>query len=293
MIAQQNLWYGRLMVAGAALLWSMAGILQRLVSVDAYTVVFWRAGLGGLLLLAVVLVRSRGSLAPFARMGKLGWGLAIWFGVESTLFVLAFDNTSIANALIIIAVNPLIAALLAWIILKEKIAAHTALALAVCMGGICYMVWGSLGGGTLLGDALAFIVALMFACVIIVVRKFGDVDLIPAFAVGGLVAAAISLIFAQSPFDLSSADAFYLSIFGFGEFGVSVVIFIAGAKRIPTIETAMIGLVETALAPVFVWFAVGENPGLRALIGGAVVLGSLLIYTLVDWRRSRGAAIAH
>lgn len=278
---------GRAMVAGAALLWSMAGILTRLVEADGWTISFWRSFLGGLFLLAVVAIRARGDvLAPFRRMGRVGWLLGFWIGLETVLFILAFANTTIANALIIIAVNPLIAALLGWLVLRERIAFHTAVALAVSFLGVAYMVWGGLGGGSALGDLLALWVACMFAIVIITIRRHGHVDLLPAMAVAGFAGALLALPFAR-PLSISIGDAGYLALFGFGEFGLSLVLFTAGTRAVPTVEVALLGLVETALAPVWVWLAVGEAPGPRAIVGGAIVLGTLLLYTIADWRRAR------
>jgi drug/metabolite transporter (DMT)-like permease len=281
---------GRAMVAGAALLWSMAGILARLVEADAWTISFWRSLLGGLFLLAVVAIRAGGDIAaPFRAMGRVGWFLGCWLGVEAVLFILAFAHTTIANALIIIAVNPLIAALLGWLVLQERIALHTAAALAVSLMGVTYMVWGSVGGGSALGDLLALAVALGFAVVIVTIRRNGDVDLLPAMAVAGFVGAAVALPFA-APFSISLGDIGYLALFGFGEFGLSLVLFTAGTRLVPTVEVALLGLVETALAPIWVWLAVGEAPGPRALVGGAIVLGTLLLYTIADWRRARVVA---
>jgi drug/metabolite transporter (DMT)-like permease len=277
---------GRMMIACAALLWSMAGILTRLVETDGWTLTFWRSFLGGLFLLVVVAGQGRGLLARFRSLSRVGWFLGIWIGIETVCFIIAFTHTTIANALIIIAINPLLAALAGWMVLRERIALHTALALIISFGGVAYMVWGGLGGGSTLGDLMALLVAGMFAVVIITIRRFGDIDLLPAMVVAGFSGAAIALPLAD-PFSISLSDAGYLTLFGCCEFGLSLVLFTAGARLVPTVEVALLGLVESALAPVWVWIAVGEEPGPRALIGGAIVLGTLALYTLADWRRAR------
>jgi drug/metabolite transporter (DMT)-like permease len=207
-------------------------------------------------------------------------------GVETVCFILAFTHTTIANALIIIAVNPLLAALAGWLVLRERVAGHTALALIATFCGIAYMVWGQFGGGTGFGDLMALTVAAMFAVVIVTIRRFGDIDLLPAMVIAGLSGAALSLPLAE-PFSIAPSDAAYLTLFGCGEFGLSLVLFTAGARLVPTVEVALLGLVESALAPIWVWIAVGEAPGARARTGGAVVLVTLVLYTLTDWRRTR------
>jgi drug/metabolite transporter (DMT)-like permease len=277
---------GRAMIAGAALLWSMAGILTRLVETDGWTLTFWRSFLGGSFLLIVVLLQGRGFIGRFRALSPVGWFLGIWMGLETVCFIIAFTHTTIANALIIIAINPLLAALAGWMVLRERIALHTAVALVASFGGVAYMVWGGLGSGSSLGNLMALLVAGMFAVVIITIRKFGDVDLLPAMVIAGFSGAAIILPLAH-PFTISLSDAGYLTLFGCCEFGLSLVLFTAGARLVPTVEVALLGLVESALAPVWVWIAVGEEPGERALAGGAVVLGTLAVYTLIDWRRTR------
>ncbi len=277
---------GRAMIAGAALLWSMAGILTRLVETDSWTLTFWRSFLGGLFLLLAVAWQRRGLWGRFRALSPIGWFLGIWMGIETVCFILAFTHTTIANALIIIAINPLLAALAGWLVLRERIALHTAIALVVSFGGVTYMVWGQFGGGSGFGDLMALTVAGMFAVVIVTIRRFGDIDLLPAMVVAGLTGALLSLPLAH-PFSISLGDAGYLALFGCGEFGLSLVLFTAGARLVPTVEVALLGLVESALAPIWVWIAVGERPGERALIGGAVVLGTLAVYTLADWRRAR------
>lgn len=277
---------GRAMIAGAALLWSMAGILTRLVETNSWTLTFWRSLLGGLFLLAAVAFQGRGVLTRFRALSPIGWFLGVWMGIETVCFILAFTHTTIANALIIIAINPLLAALAGWFVLQERIAGHTALALAATFGGVAYMVWGEFGGGSGFGDLMALTVAGMFAVVIVTIRRFGDIDLLPAMVVAGLSGAALSLPLAD-PFSISLSDAGYLTLFGCGEFGLSLVLFTAGARLVPTVEVALLGLVESALAPIWVWIAVGEEPGGRALTGGAVVLGTLALYTVADWRRAR------
>jgi drug/metabolite transporter (DMT)-like permease len=277
---------GRVMIAGAALLWSMAGILTRLVETDSWTLTFWRSFLGALFLLAAVALQGRGILSRFRALSPVGWFLGIWMGVETVCFILAFTHTTIANALIIIAINPLLAALAGWFALRERVAGHTALALVATFAGVAYMVWGEFGGGTGFGDLMALIVAGMFAVVIVTIRRFGDIDLLPAMVIAGLSGAALVLPQAH-PFSISTSDAGYLTLFGCGEFGLSLVLFTAGARLVPTVEVALLGLVESALAPIWVWIAVGEEPGGRALTGGAVVLGTLALYTVADWRRAR------
>jgi drug/metabolite transporter (DMT)-like permease len=156
-----------------------------------------------------------------------------------------------------------------WFALRERVAGHTALALVATFGGVAYMVWGEFGGGSGFGDLMALTVAGMFAVVIVTIRRFGDIDLLPAMVVAGLPRAALSLPLAD-PFSISLSDAEYLTLFGCGEFGLSLVLFTAGARLVATVEVA-----------------VGEEPGERALTGGAVVLGTLALYTVADWRRAR------
>jgi drug/metabolite transporter (DMT)-like permease len=283
---------GRLLVAAAAVCWSTGGLIARTVGTDPWTTVFWR-GLfcAGFLLAVTTLREGRGTPGVLGRMGGTGFGMAVCFATASTCFIMALARTSVANVLVIQSLSPFIAGLLGWVWMGERVAGHTWVAMSVALLGSAVMVSRYFHGATALnspsGDLLAFAVALAFACAIVFLRRRPQVQMLPAAA----LAAVLTSLFAALPADPRSAgpgDLLLLALFGGGQLGLGMILFTAGARRIPVAEASLIAVLESVLGPLWVWLVLGENPGLPSLIGGGLVLAALTGHTAVGLRRKRG-----
>ena len=142
--------------------------------------------------------------------------------------------------------------------------------------------------GSLGGDLLAFAVALTFALATVLLRRRRQVQMLPAAALAAALTSAIASV-AATPGAAGAGDLMLLALFGAGQLGLGMIMFTAGARRIPVAEASLIAVLESVLGPVWVWLALGENPGLPSLVGGAVVLTALAGHTLADLRLERGA----
>jgi drug/metabolite transporter (DMT)-like permease len=281
-------------VAAAAVAWSTGGLIARTVGTDPWTTVFWRGLFCAAFLLAVTALREgRGTPGVFARMGGTGLGMAVCFAIASTCFIMALARTSVANVLVIQSLSPFMAGLLGWAWMGERVAGRTWVAMAVALLGSVIMVSrhfsGGAGAGSPSGDLLAFTVALAFATAIVFLRRRRQVQMLPAAA----LAAALTSLASALPAEPSSADAgdlLLLALFGAGQLGLGMILFTAGARRIPVAEASLIAVLESVLGPIWVWLALGENPGLPSLLGGALVLAALAGHTAVDLARERGLA---
>jgi drug/metabolite transporter (DMT)-like permease len=285
---------GRLLVAAAAVTWSAGGLIARTVGTDPWTTVFWRGLFCAAFLLAVTAVREgRGTPRVFTRMGGTGLGMAVCFATASTCFIMALARTSVANVLVIQSLSPFMAGLLGWAWMGEQVAGRTWIAMTVALLGSAIMVsryfLGSAGAGSPSGDLLAFAVALAFASAIVFLRRRRQVQMLPAAA----LAAALTSLAAALPADprsTAAGDLLLLALFGGGQLGLGMILFTAGARRIPVAEASLIAVLESVLGPIWVWLALGENPGLPSLLGGAIVLAALAGHTAVGLRREGSAA---
>jgi drug/metabolite transporter (DMT)-like permease len=142
--------------------------------------------------------------------------------------------------------------------------------------------------GSIGGDLLAFAVALTFALATVLLRRRRQVQMLPAAALAAGLTAAIAATSAL-PASAAGRDLLLLALFGAGQLGLGMILFTAGVRRIPVAEASLIAVLESVLGPVWVWLALGENPGLPSLMGGAVVLAALAGHTLADLRLERGA----
>ncbi|HTY77025.1 MAG TPA: DMT family transporter [Candidatus Bathyarchaeia archaeon] len=282
---------GVVLVTTAALCWSSGGLIARLVGTDPWTTIFWRSVFCAAFLSGAVILIQRGRLGAVVReAGWPGLGMAACFATASTAFIMALSRTSVANTLIIQTLSPFIAGLLGWLCLREHVRRRTWLAMAVALVGTVVMLGGSPGGGSRVGDALAFVTATAFAGATVLVRWHRTVYMPAAAALAAALAGFFA--FAQaSPGSASGADLALLALFGVGQLGVGMLCFTAGARLIPVAEASLIGVLECVLGPIWVWLAIGERPSAFAMIGGAIILTALVAHTLADLARSRGPAL--
>ena len=283
--------FGATLVLGSAVVWSFGGTLARFLHIeDDWTVIFWRSLFAALFLLGFMLVRdgARGTVRLVRGMGLAGAAVGLCFATASTSFILALAYTTVANVVLIQAGVPLIAALMAWLFFRERIAVHTWLAIAAVIGGVAIMVSGALGGGvSMMGDALALLIAFAFATATIITRRFAHVRMTPAVLLSAVIACATAASQA-SGFAVSMEELLILIVFGALSFGLGLALFVTGARLIPSALAALLGTAEPVLAPLWVAIIHGEVPGARTIVGGTIVLVALLCYLGVElWRQRR------
>lgn len=269
------------MVAGAACLWSTGGLIVRLVDTAGdFEIVFWRCVTMAVAIAIWLGVRhGRRAFADLADGGIDAALVVFLFGASFVLYVLALNRTTVAHAQIIMASSPAIAALLAWPVLGERVAARTWLALAATVGGIVLMFAESLQGGGWSGDLLAMILAIALAANNVAIRRGRRVNMAPAVCAAGVAAAAAVLPVAE-PLSISARDFGLLSLMGAFQLALALILFVEGVRRLPVAEAGLLTLLETVLAPVWVWGAIGERPSVFALIGGAAVVVALAWHSM-------------
>jgi drug/metabolite transporter (DMT)-like permease len=276
--------YGTLLVAGAALCWSSAGLLSRLVSTDSWTTLFWRSLTGAIFLFLAIWVARPGRLTrAFRTLLGTGFVIVLLQATASVAFIFALMNTTVAATLIILATSPLFAALLARVFLGERVRPRTTLATLAALGGIVLMVSAELAPGSLFGNAMALVAATCFAGVIVTMRRHREVELVPAVCASALLSALVALPVAGQDLAVGPRDLGLLTLFGMAEQGLGLLLFSYGVRHVPSVEVAFIALLESILAPVWVWLAIGEEPGPRTLAGAGVVVAALLLNILADF----------
>ena len=272
---------GYLLVFLSALTWSFGGAIARFITAgDPWTVVFWRGVWAAAFLISFMLWRdgARGMLALFRRMGLPGVAVGLCFAIASTSFVVALGYTTVANILLMQAGTPLIAALFGWLLFREKVTPATWMAIAAVIVGVAIMVSDSLDGKVSpVGNGLALLIALVFAAATLITRRYAEVRMTPAMALGTLVAAGFASTQA-STFAVTGSDMGFLFAFGALNLGLGLAFFATGVRLIPAAFAALLGTFETLFGPVWVWLIHGEVPSERTVIGGAIVFAALIIH---------------
>jgi drug/metabolite transporter (DMT)-like permease len=269
---------GQVYVALAAVAWSTAGVLQRQLTLDTATQVAGRAAFAGVALLAYVAVVARGRVVQaFRSVGVAGIAVALCVATASGCFISALNHTTVARVLFILALAPVLAALLARVTLGEPITRRTVQAMTLALAGVALML-GAPGEGSLAGDGLSFVAALAFALMIVITRWRHDVSMAPATCLSQAILVAAFLPFA-SPGEIGGDDVAWLAALGIGQIGLGFALLTVGARLIPAAQVGLITLLEVVLGPLWVWLALDERPSTLTLIGGAVVIVAIVIQT--------------
>ena len=263
-------------------------LFVRLIDADAPTVAFWRLLLagGG----TTLWVLSRQGSGPFrAVLGTGRYGALYMFGVGSSgvLFVLAVSLTSIANVVLIIASLPVFAGVFSWFLLRERMSGRMLNTMAAVAVGLAIIAYGSneTAHASLKGDGLALCVSAMFALALTAARRVRPVSMVPGVAMAYVVAALVILPFA-APLSVPPSQIPVVLAHG-GFILASSVLLAVGPRYITSAEVGLLVLLESVLAPLLAWAVLAEHPGPYALVGGAIVVGALLVLNLLRLRAPR------
>lgn len=265
--------------------------LIRLAEGEPWSILMVRTGatfLAGLVIWAIWRLMSPN--APRLLPGPAGVATAAFYGLGSITFIIAVYNTSTANLVFILAFNTMFAALLSWVFLKERPRPATLLTMVAMIGGVLVIVGDSIGSGYLLGDFMAMCSALMIASAITISRASGqDMGFTALIGVALPFLVAMALV-AKTGYRI---DAPWWIIFnGAVVMPISFFCLATGPKYISGAEVAMFYLLETVLAPVWVWAIFSEVPSRNSLIGGAILIAALVAHSawqLHEGRKRRAA----
>jgi drug/metabolite transporter (DMT)-like permease len=275
-----------------ALLWSTAGVMTRhLEHAGGFELTFWRSLACILFVTGYLMVTKRTRwLATITASGVPGLISGLMWAVMFTCFMLALTITTVAKTLVVLAIAPLLTALLAWLILGEKIAARTWAAILVAGAGIVWMVLDGLqtgqGNSSLWGMVVA--AGVPFASAINLInmkRQQARVDLVPALLIGGMISCLVMLplIF---PTQATGRDILLLSLLGVFQLGFPCILMIWAARHLSPQETALLALLEVVFGPLWAWLGAGERPATATFYGGGLILAALVANELFAPRRA-------
>jgi drug/metabolite transporter (DMT)-like permease len=216
-------------------------------------------------------------------MGLAGIGVAVGVAIASSCFILALGSTSVAHVLLFQAIGPFLAALFAWLLMRERVLMRTWIAMGAALAGVAIMVGGSLGGGGLHGDLLSLLMSTAFAGVLVITRRHREISMTPATALG-MALSFVALVPFSHPGVLTPLDWTMLAALGAGQIGLGMILFTAGARLIAAAQAGLITLLEVVLGPLWMWLIYREQPDGLTLAGGTVILAAVLAHAVADLR---------
>jgi len=277
-------------LSGVALLIPDA-LALRLSGLENWNAVFWRSLLSGLMMLAILLLLRR-QQRPAATMalGPTGIILTVFITFSSIGFVLSLMYTSVANTLIILALAPMFSAFYDRLFRQQRLALRTWLAIGCCLCGVAVLVADGFNSGNQLGNVLALITAIMLGVEFSLMASVPHQQIWPALGLGYLVAAIVAALLsllAATSLSLTGANLIAVAAMGLVIIPFAFMLISQGPRYLPAPEVAMLMMLETVCAPFLVWMVLGEDPGRYALIGGALVIGTLVWHSALDLIQER------
>jgi drug/metabolite transporter (DMT)-like permease len=242
-----------------------------------WQILFWRSIFFSLTVLTFLIISYKKKLfTSFYESGLLGFVGGIILSIGFCGYVFAMYNTTVANTNFIISTQILFLAIFGYFFLKEKISTITLASIILAITGAFLMVGNSLSSGEMLGNIVAFSMPITFAILIMIVRKFPKVDMVPAQFVAGISCCVIGF-FLSEKIMISSHDIFLGFVAGFFQVGFGFIFITIGARSTPSAMVGIIMLSESVLGPMWAFLFVGERAPLFTLIGGGIILFAVLI----------------
>jgi len=277
-----------LMVA-VALMWSTAGVVTRqLESARSFEITFWRSAFTALSLLVILpFFQGRQVFRQIRQGTPTFWISGVCWSVMFTAFMVALTLTSVANVLVTMSIGPLLTALVARVFIGHRIPKRTWIAIVVAGAGIVYMYGAQVADASLAGTLVTLCVPLAGAVNWTVTQhshaQGHDVDLVPAVLVGAVISAALTLPLAF-PFQATAHDLALLAFLGLGQLAIPCVLSVICARILKAPEISLLALLEVIFGILLAWVGAHEVPSQSVLIGGAVVIGALLVNELIGWQ---------
>ena len=242
-----------------------------------WQILFWRSVFFSITVLTFLLFNYKLKFfRSIQRSGIPGLIGGIILSIGYAGYVFAMYNTTVANTNFIIQTQTIFLAIFGYLFLKEKISKLTLSSIVLAFAGIILMVGSSLSPGQMQGNIIAFIMPISFAVLILTVRKYPDIDMVPLQLVAGVGAMIIGYLLSPKIL-ISYHDIFLGFIAGFFQIGFGFILITIGARSTKSTMVGIIMLTEAVLGPLWAWVFLNENPPLVVLAGGIIVISAVLL----------------
>jgi len=262
----------RMMILSATIVSTAGLIFRSLNEIDIFEILFFRGAALVLAMLVVVNIFYRQRVFETIRnVGKPGVLGAMFFTGAQTFYVFAFSNTTVANTTFTIALAPFITALLALIILKEKVSKATCFAMILAGLGIGVIIAGDVSADGKLGILFALLTACCFSCFAVTLRRNKHIEMLPVLLLTGSFSMLIGLFFGKWNMIPSAHDIMLCFIWGGLLQGVGQSLLVLSTRVLRAAEIPLIMLLEFTLGPIWVWVFFGEQITFMAAVGGILI----------------------
>ena len=281
---------GPFLVFLGALSLSFGGlIVKSFQGANLWQILFWRS-IFFILVVSIFLILTyrKKVFTVFIKSGVPGLVGGLVLSTGFCGYVFAMYNTTVANTNFIIQTQTIFLAIFGYLFLKEKVSKLTLVSIGLAISGIILMVGASLSPGQMSGNIAAFIMPISFAILILIIRKYPNVDMVPLQLVAGIIAMTIGYMIAGKII-ISYYDIYLGFLAGFFQLGFGFILITIGARRTPSALVGIIMLTEAVLGPLWAWLFINEQPPAMVLIGGCVVIIAVLLQFLPLLKKNKSS----
>jgi len=281
---------GPLLVFMGAVCLSFGGlIVKSFEGANLWQILFWRQTFFSIIVvLYLVISYKKNFFKSFYNSGLSGFIGGIFLGIGFAAYVFSMYTTTVANTNFIITTETIFLAVFGYFFLKEKIDLITFIAIILGMSGVLLIVGSSLSIQTseqFIGNIVAFIMPISFAILVIIIRKYPNVDMIPAQFIAGVFAAIIGYVIAGK-LSISLHDLFLAFLAGFFQIGFGFIFITIGSQTTPSAVVGVLMLTEAVFGPLWAWLFINEIPPSSVLLGGGIIIFSILFQTLLSKKQT-------
>jgi len=277
---------GSILAFVAVMLITPDSLLIRLSNIETWGILFYRGSIPFVVVLIGLLIfYKKNFLKALINIGYPGIFYFISFSACNITFIISIQNTNVANTLVMIALAPMLSAILGAIFLKEAPDKKTWMAILVTFAACIYIFHDSLKLGNIYGDVFGLVTAFGLACNATLARYAKDRDLVPSAVVGKLCVAIFAFFFVEN-FELLGRDLFYIPLMCVMCVAIPFVLVTIAPRFITGAEVNLFFLLETILGPIWVWLVIKEQPSLETILGGSIIILTIAIHSFLALKKT-------
>ena len=277
---------GSLLAFVAVMLITPDSIFIRLSNIETWGMLFYRGAIPFVVvLIGLIFFYKNNLLKALVGIGYPGVFYVISFSICNITFIISIQNTNVANTLVMIAMAPMLSAILGSIFLKEVPDQKTWIAIIITLISVTYIFHDSMEMGNFYGDLFGLITAFGLACNAVIARYAKNRDLVPSAVIGKLCVAVFAFFFVDS-FSLVGTDLIIVPLMCVMCVAIPFVLVTIAPRFIPAEEVNLFFLLETIIGPFWVWMIIREQPSIETIQGGTVIILTIAIHSFLKLKKS-------
>ena len=259
-------------------------ILRTFESASIWQILFYRSIFFLWVLIAFILLTyGKKTFKKIKEAGVPGLIGGIFLSTNFVAYMYSMMETTVANVVFIISTQTVFLPIVAYIFLKEKISPRGYVAIVLAMIGVTLMIGDSLGTGSLKGNLAALTIPINFSVLVLIIRKYPKVDMIPAIFYAGILSCLYGLLLLEN-FTISTKDIWLAFLLGVPQLAFGFIFITIGSRTTPAVMVGLLMLMESIFAPIWVWLFYNEIPPISVLIGGIIILSAVVMKSL-DYKK--------